>query len=159
MAEVNKYDPAIRRERYLRERELKGRQPGKGEAPSSGSTAKAVPKAPNTAARAAAAKQVASIKAKLESLKAALAKLPKTEDKPSAGESKAKDEAYNEKYYTENKTKIANDRKSEARSAPSKSSSTSSAPKPEARSADDIRAAIRTTLVELKAAVAKLKAL
>lgn len=159
------YDPVARKERYERTKQLKGREPGRGE-DESASRAPA-PKAPTQdrqAARAAAAQRVKSLNAKLTKLREALrAAREKSASKPSAAEQKSKDKAYNEEYYTKNKTKIANDRKSEARATASKGgssgSSSSETSKPASRGVEEIEAAIRSTLVELKAAVAKLKTL
>lgn len=157
------YDAAARRERYLRERQLKGREPGKGDEPKSGS---APPKAPpppadRSAARAAAAARVKSLNLKLTNLRAALQaarKKSSPSDKPSAGEAKSKDKAYNEDYYNKNKTKIANDRKADARKSGGGSKSETPA-KPAARGVEELESAIRSTLVELKAAITKLRSL
>jgi hypothetical protein len=154
---------------YERNKQLKGRQAGKGDDSSSG--ARPVGQAPpkdRQAARAAAAAKVKSLNAKLTQLRAALqAARAKSKSYPNAGKSKAESDAAkkkdNEEYYNKNKQKIANDRKAEARksggssSGGSKSSTseTDSGPK----SVEEIEAAIRSTLTQLKAAVAKLRSL
>lgn len=157
------YDPEERRRRYLEnEQELKGRKTGvaaKDRQWKSGGAAPAPKKDPAT--RAAAAQRVKALTAKLAQLKAALAAASAKSGestKPSAGESKLKEKQANEKYYNENKNEIANDRKAEARSS-SKSPSTPASSGTEPRSAEELKSAIRSTLTELKAAVAKLRTL
>lgn len=155
---------------YERNKQLKGRQPGKGKDTSSGVfRAGEAPPKKDPAARAAAAQRVKSLNAKLTQLRAALqaarAKAPKKD--PNEGKSKGETEAAkkkaNEEYYNKNKNEIKNDRKADARksggssSGGSKSSTseTDTAPK----SVEEIEAAIRTTITQLKAAVAKLRSL
>lgn len=162
-------DAAYQKEYYERTKQLKGRQPGKGYV--SGGRDRAPAQAPppdNKAARAAAAQRVKALNAKLTQLKAALqaarAKAPKSSpnDTPSKGESDAKKKAQNEEYYNKNKNEIANDRKAEARKSGSgggAKGSESSESKPASRSVEEIETAIRNTLTELKAAIAKLKTL
>jgi hypothetical protein len=154
---MREYDPVKAKEYYERTKQLKGRDKGSAEDPKSGSRPpKAPPASDRQAVRAAAAARVKSLNDKLTKLRAALtAARAKSRDKPSAAESKSKDAAYNKKHYAENKNEIANDRKAKARSAPDKPE----AAKPAARGVEEIEAAIRTTLVELKSAIAKLKAL
>lgn len=159
MAE-SEYNAAARKERYERTKQLKGRQPGKGDEPSSGSgPAKAQPPPDRSAARAAAAKRVKALNGKLtqlrDALKAARAKGSADKaPKKSAVESKAEKLKANKDYYEKNKKEIAAKAGSKAK-APSKPEDT----KPEARGVEDIEAAIKSTLVELKAAIAKLKTL
>lgn len=154
------YDAAARRERYLRERQLKGREKGSEDETSSGPRPPAAQPAPNQqAARAAAAARVKGLNEKLTKLRAALAAArKKSSDKPTAAESKSKDKAYNEDYYAKNKTKIANDRKAEARSSGG-SKKAAATPATESRSVSELETAIRSTLVELKAAITKLRSL
>jgi len=157
------YDAAARRERYLRERRLKGREKGEGDATSGPrAPAAAAPPKDRQAARTAAAARVKALNGRLIQLRTALqAARKKSSDKPSAAEKKSKDEAYNEEYYAKNKLKIANDAKAEARkSGGSTSTSSSTTPsKPASRSVEELESAIRSTLVELKSAIAKLKSL
>jgi hypothetical protein len=162
-------EAAYNKEYYERNKQLKGRE--KGSKYVSGARDRpAAPPAKNQAARAAAAKRVKALNAKLTQLRAALAaakaKAPKSD--PNAGKSKgeteAKKKADNKEYYEKNKNEIKNDRKAEARSQPSKSggssgSKTSTTSSSTPRSVEDIEAAIRSTLTELKAAIAKLKTL
>lgn len=155
---------------YERNKQLKGREPGKGEPTSSGvSPVGQKPPPNNQAARAAAAQRVKALNAKLTQLRAALAaakaKAPKKD--PNEGKSKGETEAAkkkaNEEYYNKNKNEIKNDRKADARksegsnSGGSKSSPSTSTAEP--RSVEEIESAIRSTLGQLKAAIAKLKSL
>lgn len=164
-------EAAYNKEYYERNKKLKGREKGSGYKSGARDRAPQAPVKKNPAARAAAAKRVRALNAKLTQLRAALAaakaKAPKSDPNAgrSKGETEAKKKADNKEYYEKNKNEIKNDRKAEARSQPSKSggssgsktSSTSSAPA--SRSVEEIEAAIRSTLTELKAAIAKLKTL
>lgn len=154
------YDPAKAHEYYERTKKLKGRESGKGDTPSGGRGNSAAPTKDRTAARAAAAQRVKALNGKLTQLKAALqaarAKAPE-DKKPSSGESKIKEAAYNKQYHEKNKLEIANDRKAKARSEPAKADSASPTAAP--KSVEEIETAIRSTLVQLKAAIAKLKTL
>lgn len=163
-------EAAYNRAYYERTKQLKGRQAGKGDDSSSGGrpVGQAPPKN-RQAARAAAAAKVKSLNAKLTQLRAALqaarAKAPKKD--PNEGKSKGETEAAkkkaNEEYYNKNKQKIANDRKAEARKSGGSSSGGSKSSTSETdsgtKSVEEIEAAIRTTLTQLKAAVAKLRSL
>lgn len=83
----------------------------------------------------------------------------------SIGEANAKKKAQNKEYYNKNKNEIANDRKAEARKSGSSSSggssksSSSTSESKAPKSVEEIEAAIRTTLTQLKAAIQKLKSL
>jgi len=157
---------------YERNKQLKGRQPGKGDDSSSGAgpVGQAPPK-DRQAARAAAAAQVKALNAKLTQLRAALQAARASssgKSDPNEGKSKAetdaKKKADNKEYYNKNKTKIANDRKAEERKSGGSSSggsksSSSSSPESSSRSVEEIESAIRSTLTQLKAAVAKLRSL
>lgn len=162
-------EAAYNKEYYERNKQLKGRQPGKGEPAGSGvARGGPIPPPDNKAARAAAAQRVKALNAKLTQLRAALAaakaKAPKKDpnEGKSEGETKAAKKKANEEYYNKNKNEIKNDKKAEARKSEGSSSggsksSTSSSPEP--RSVEEIESAIRNTLTQLKAAIAKLKSL
>lgn len=81
LAHAGVYDPAARRERYLRNRELKGRAPGQtddaGGDPAGNGNSSGPSSVPVTQVNAAASatRQVAALKARLASLQAALQKL------------------------------------------------------------------------------------
>lgn len=158
------YDAAARRERYLRERQLKGREKGEGDATSGPrAPAAAAPPKDRSAARAAAAARVKALNGRLTTLRAALqAARKKSADKPSEAEKKSKDEKYNEDYYAKNKTKLANKAKADARAegGGSKSkSSTPDSPTSGTRSVEELESAIRSTLTQLKSALTKLRSL
>lgn len=128
------YDPAKRREYYLRTRELKGRKTG-----SSRPEALSKVKSKNESASKAAAAKVARLTGKINKLNAKLKETKKllaekrreeqksraskkaTEKKNSDGKTTASERAASKKYRDSNRTKIASKRKS---SASSKSSST-----------------------------------
>jgi hypothetical protein len=156
------------KEYYERTKQLKGRKPGKTEVVGTGRSSGAPdPPKNNQAARAAAAQRVKALNAKLTQLRAALqaarAKAPKKD--PNEGKSKAESDLSkkkaNEKYYEENKNEIKNDRKAESRKSggSSSGSESSSSSEPKERSVEELEAAIRSTLTQLKAAIAKLKSL
>jgi hypothetical protein len=159
---MDDYDPAKAHEYYERTKQLKGRDKGSAEDSSgSGSNTQTALAPDRQAARAAAAARVKSLNGKLAKLQAALkaaraksSTSSKSSDKPSAGEANAKQKAANKQYYAKHKNEIANDRKAEAKSTPEKASA-----KAEPRGIEELESAIRNTLGELKAAIAKLKSL
>lgn len=155
---------------YERTKQLKGRQPGKGDDSSGGRSAGPSPPPNRQAARAAAAARVNALNAKLTQLRAALqaarakSSKPDPNGKMSEGEAASKKKQQNKEYYNKHKNEIKNDQKAEARKSGSSSgggskSSTSSTSESSTRSVEELESAIRSTLTELKAAIAKLKSL
>jgi hypothetical protein len=93
------YDPVARRQRYLEKRQLKGRQKGQQNSDGGGNNVRPIKTAPSLHAKANAdassARQVAALKARLETLRSALKKLlaevettPSSKDSSSSSKSK-----------------------------------------------------------------------
>lgn len=165
------YDPAARRLRYLRERELKGRQ------------LKAQVRAANSAGplgqhggkedkqkqkqkqkRELSPKEIAAVKARVSRIRGRLSKLhdrlreleanarkskAEANEKPSAAD-KSKSARESKKYREQNKTKIEQKRRQKAAETKSKSISN--------MNEEEVRTAIKNTLVTLKKAMAAVKA-
>lgn len=160
-------EKAYNRDYYERNKNLKGRATGSSEPPKSGSASapKAPPSADRAAVRAAAAKRVNELKAKLSSLKQALtaarAKSKASADKapkPGSAEAESKKKAENKKYYEENKTKLAAKAVANAKGGSSQAKKTASSSSG-TRSIEELEGAIRATVDQLKVAIAKLQSL
>lgn len=150
---------------YERNKKLKGREGGSSESAgiSRASAPNVPPPADRQAARAAAAQRVSALKAKLTQLRSALAAAKKksssTAPKPGTPQAESKKKAENKEYYEKNKSRLASKAAARGKDGGSSSKSSSSSTSSGTRSVADIEAAIRTTLGELKTAIAKLQSL
>lgn len=160
------YDPAKRRERYLRDRVLKGREKKQEDSPKSGSKPKIRPRpqagtlSPN-ASRAKA--RVARLEGKVRSLEGALTKAlaklsemrrssAKSEKKSSDGKSTKEEKLASQRYRDKNQSKIASKRKESSGSKESTS-------KEETKEQLEARVtAIKKTLVKARKQLSDAKA-
>lgn len=157
-------EAAYNKDYYERTKQLKGREKGSSETTGVAKAgSKTPPPADRQAARAAAAKRVSALNAKLTQLRAALAaakkKSPSKTPKPGSAEAESKKKADNEKYYQENKSKIAAKAVAKGKGGSSASKKESSPTSSGTRSVAELETAIKATLGELKTAIAKLKTL
>lgn len=163
LSHAAEYDPAARRLRYLRERELKGRRIASSVKGSNTSNSKL--KVEGKEKNKLSPKELASLKEQVSRIRSRLSKLRdrlreietqsreksnKSNSKLTAAE-KSKAARASKKYRDQNKTKIAQKRRQEA-SAKEQSKSISNMNEAE------VRTAIKRTLVTLKKAMAKVKA-
>lgn len=146
------YDPNKRRERYLRDRELKGRRRG-----TSRELHARVRKTPTQEQINSSQQKIAQIEAKLSRLRELLRAKIADERKESKGSNKAqqlKDRERSKDYYEKHKNEIKNDRAQEARkSGGGKGSGSSSGGGASSMSADELRSAISRTVTALKEAI------
>lgn len=146
------YDPAKRRQRYLEERQLKGRRKGRGVdlARERGGTGQQEAKA-----------RVAELSAKVERLRgllrqklAAARSKNKADDPKTAGE-KLKDRQKSKEYYDKNKQSIKNLRKGGG--GGKKSESKSGGKSYDDMDVDELKSAIRNAVAQLKDAIAEAR--
>lgn len=143
------YDPQKAHEYYLRTRELKGRKHGSGQ--------QAPPQQHHKQPDAAAHQKVAQIQAKLARLQELLNKKiasshASKKDKPKTAAEKLKAAQQNKDYYKKHREKI--------KAAHKKDSGTgggSSAGSYESMSVNELKTAIRRTVVQLKEAIAQAR--
>lgn len=144
------YDPQKAHEYYLRTRELKGRRHGSGQ--------QQPPQQPHKQQDQAAVHQkVAQIQAKLARLQELLNKKiasshASKKDKPQTAADKLKAAQQNKDYYKKHREKIK-----AAHKKASGSGGGSSAGSFESMSVDELRTAIRRTVVQLKEAIAQAR--
>ncbi len=163
------YDPQARRERYLRDRELKGRKPGVKK------PTQVLSSKDNDKKKAQVKRLTAKVATLEKSLTAALAALSEkrrtaasTEKQSSDGKTTAKERQESKEYREKNQTKIANEREKESTKTSSSSSSSSSSSGSSTSSStsvssmtvealEDRVASIRSTLKKAKSALAQAK--
>lgn len=114
MADPN-YDPAKRRERYLRDRQLKGRKRGAASTP--GGSARRAGSPPSKAKRERIGRlttKLASLTKALQEAQEALRNKQKAEKQSSDGKTTAKERQASKEYREKHKTEIASKRRKEA---------------------------------------------